>query len=86
MDETAGLNSASGVRGTVAGMSPDLVGFGELPKLLGVSRATAARLAKREDFPVPIEQLASGRVWRRRDVERWAKKHPPRGPGRPPAE
>jgi prophage regulatory protein len=63
---------------------PDLIGFGELADILGVSRATAGRYATRPDFPAPVGELASGRVWRKSDVERWAKKNPPRPPGRPP--
>jgi predicted DNA-binding transcriptional regulator AlpA len=66
-------------------MSPDdLIGFSELVRLLGQPKGTVARHTKRVDFPAPVETLASGRVWRRRDVERWAKKNPPAPPGRPP--
>ena len=83
MEETLRLSSSEWTS-TVAGMSPDFVGFRELPKVLGVSRATAARYANRPGFPKPVEELASGRVWRRKEVERWAKKNPPRPPGRPP--
>jgi prophage regulatory protein len=65
-------------------MSPDFVGFRELPQLLGVSRTSAARYSNRPDFPEPAERLASGRIWRRADVEAWAKKKLPLPPGRPP--
>ena len=81
--ETTSLSSSAAAT-TVLVMAEDLVGFGELPDLLGVSRATAARYAARDDFPAPVGELASGRVWRKRDIERWAKKNPPRPPGRPP--
>jgi predicted DNA-binding transcriptional regulator AlpA len=65
-------------------MSPeDLLGLAEVTEVLGVSRATAARYVDRADFPRP-ETLARGRVWRRRDVERWAKKNLPLRTGRPP--
>ena len=62
----------------------DLIGFGELHEVLGVSRTSAARYSNREDFPEPVESLSSGRVWRRRDVERWAAENPPGPQGRPP--
>jgi predicted DNA-binding transcriptional regulator AlpA len=61
-----------------------LVGSAELPELLGVSRPTAIRYARRPDFPAPLEQLASGRVWARADIERWAKGNLPLRTGRPP--
>jgi predicted DNA-binding transcriptional regulator AlpA len=84
MEETPDLSSSERT-GTVVGMPPDLVGFSGLAEILGVSRATAARYAARPGFPKPVEQtFTADRVWRRRDVERWAKKNPPRPPGRPP--
>jgi prophage regulatory protein len=70
---------------TVGVMSPDdLLGFSEVMEVLGVSRTSAARYTNRPDFPEPAEVLARGRVWRRRDVARWAKKHLPLQGGRPP--
>ena len=52
--------------------------------MLAVSKTTALKYAGRDDFPSPVEHLASGRVWRRGDVERWAKKTLPLHGGRPP--
>jgi prophage regulatory protein len=63
--------------------SNDRVGLAEIAAMLGVTKNTALRYARRGDFPVPVEQLASGRVWRRRDVEIWAKKKLPLPTGRP---
>jgi predicted DNA-binding transcriptional regulator AlpA len=51
-----------------------LVGTIEIAELLGVSRQRVDQLARRDDFPAPEAALASGRVWKRADVERWAKK------------
>ena len=66
-------------------MAPEeLAGVTEIANLLGVARRTAAAYTDRPDFPAPIGALARGRVWRVRDVEAWAKKNPPRPPGRPP--
>jgi predicted DNA-binding transcriptional regulator AlpA len=61
----------------------DLMGFAEVADLLGVPKRTAARYAKRSDFPEPVRRLASGPIWVRRDVERWAKKNLPLTGGRP---
>jgi prophage regulatory protein len=68
-------------------MSPDdLLGFSEVQAVLEVGRTTAFRYTNRPDFPAPADTLASGRVWRRRDVERWAKKYLPLQGGRPPKQ
>jgi prophage regulatory protein len=50
--------------------------------MLGVSRTQVHRLTTRRDFPKPVAVLEAGRIWRRRDVERWDAAHP-RRPGRP---
>lgn len=66
-------------------MAPEeLAGVTEIADILGVHIRTAARYVEQSGFPAPIGTLARGRVWRVRDVERWAKKNPPRPPGRPP--
>jgi prophage regulatory protein len=51
-----------------------LVNLSDIGRLLSVSRQRAAQLAKRDDFPDPIGAMGRGKVWRRRDVERWARK------------
>jgi hypothetical protein len=40
--------------------------------ILGVSRQRAAQLADSAEFPGPIADLASGRVWRVQDVRLWS--------------
>ena len=75
---------SSGDLTTLPPMSPDLIGRQELAELLGVTTRTVQRYTERDDFPEPVERLASGRVWRRRDIERWAKKTLPLPSGRPP--
>lgn len=69
-------------------MPPELAGVAELAKLLDVDKRTVQRYTHREDFPAPVEVLAGGRrVWRRRDVERWAAKTLPLPrTGRPPKQ
>ena len=64
-------------RGTLAGIA-------EIAELFGVSRHAAVRYTKRADFPEPLDRLAAGPVWLRKDVEKWGKNTLPLAPGRPP--
>lgn len=50
-----------------------LVGSAEIGILLGVSRQRVHQLTRRADFPEPEVKLATGRVWKRADVEAWAR-------------
>jgi prophage regulatory protein len=54
-------------------MALDLVGVAEITQMLGVSRQYVDRLTRGSGFPVPEAELASGRVWKREDVESWAR-------------
>lgn len=68
-------------------VSPDeLAAVSEIAELLNVSRRTAANYVERDDFPEPYDRLSTGRVWRRRDVERWARATLPLRTGRPRKE
>jgi predicted DNA-binding transcriptional regulator AlpA len=59
-------------------MSPeDLAGLSEIADMLGVHKRTAQRYIGREDFPEPLGHLAGGRIWLRKDVERWGREHLP---------
>jgi hypothetical protein len=72
----------------VAPPDPDrleLVGVSEIATTLGISRRRADTLAHRDDFPEPIARLASGPVWTRPSVERFAESWK-RKPGRPSKE
>lgn len=52
----------------------EVVGMAEIAAMLGVVRSYAYRLAEEDpEFPEPIAHLAAGRVWKRADVERWAR-------------
>jgi predicted DNA-binding transcriptional regulator AlpA len=61
----------------------DLVSVADIARLLGVSPATAARYADREDFPAPVNRTSGGRVWRREEVLAWGKATLPLRTGRP---
>jgi prophage regulatory protein len=67
-------------------VSPDdLLGLAEVAELLERSPRTVRNYAKKlPGFPAPAATLRAGRVWRRRDVERWAAKNLPLKTGRPP--
>lgn len=49
--------------------TPDLVGVTEAAAILGWDRRRVITYVSRGAFPSPIATLASGRVWRRDDVE-----------------
>jgi uncharacterized protein len=50
-------------------LGDDLVGVKEAADLFGVKRSNFVRdIAARADFPTPVADLASTRVWRRRDL------------------
>lgn len=53
-------------------MTPRLVGIREIAQLLSVSRQRADQLVRTKGFPDPVADLASGRIWARADVVRWA--------------
>ncbi len=54
-------------------MPHHLVGAAEIARMFGVSRQYVDQLSRRDDFPKPEVELASGRVWKREAVEKWAR-------------
>ncbi len=52
----------------------DLVDTVAIGRYLGVTRQRADKLSRTDDFPDPAQTLAIGRVWRRADVEAWARR------------
>ncbi len=61
-----------------------VAGIAEIAELLGVSRQRAVQIVRdHADFPDPVAELASGRIWHRPSVEAWITAHPDRKPGRP---
>src|SRR5262245_22846839 len=61
----------------------DTASLTELGGLFGVTRQTARRYAERDDFPEPFHRGYDGRVWLRRDVEKWGRERLPLPRGRP---
>lgn len=53
----------------------ELMGVAEIAEFLGISRQRVDALARTKDgFPQPVASLQAGRVWRRADIEEWARK------------
>ncbi len=73
-----------GLRRMLLDMSSHLVGLSEIATMLSISRQRASQLVRDyDDFPEPVAELASGRIWDTAAVEAWANAHPVRPPGRP---
>lgn len=52
----------------------DLVGIAEIAQMLRVTRQRVDAITRtHEDFPAPVAELASGRIWLRKEVEGWAR-------------
>lgn len=53
-------------------VAPDLIGIGEIARLMGVSRQYVDRLSRQDpNFPEPALELASGRAWKRQAIDGW---------------
>src|SRR5437867_3503261 len=52
---------------------PDLVGVAEAAEILGWDKRRVFTYISRDSFPEPVAMLVSGRVWRRADVEAYAR-------------
>jgi prophage regulatory protein len=53
----------------------DLVGVTEVRQMLGVSRQRVHQIIQdHPEFPEPVAELASGRIWLRRDVQEWLRR------------
>ncbi len=51
----------------------DLVGLTEIAEMLGVSPQRVDQLAATDAFPDPVAEIAAGRIWKRADIEKWAR-------------
>lgn len=61
---------------------PRLVGVAEAAQILGWDKRRLITYVDRGRFPEPVERLASGRIWRRADVEAYAARWRARATGR----
>ena len=59
------------------------MGVTEVATQLGVTRQRVTQLADSVDFPPPVAELASGRIWDGNAIELWAQVHRNRPKGRP---
>jgi predicted DNA-binding transcriptional regulator AlpA len=50
------------------------MGIAEIADLLDVSTQRVDQLARQPGFPRPVAELKAGRIWRRHEVEAWAKR------------
>jgi hypothetical protein len=71
------LGSLRGLAGDDATLTveivPALVGVSEAAAILGWDRRRVVTYVDRGSFPEPVAHLASGRVWRRDEVEAFAR-------------
>lgn len=67
----ASLRRAAGVDADalIIEVVPELLGVAEAARLLGWDRRRIVTYVDRGAFPEPVAHLASGRVWRRSDIE-----------------
>ena len=79
---TAAMTFAEHDRELAEPAYPELVGIAEVAEMLGVSRQRASALQTREGFPQPLAVLASGPVWPKAWLVRFADEWD-RKPGRP---
>ncbi len=72
------LRSAAGAATLTIEVEPRLVGVAEAAAILGWDKRRIFTYLGRGAFPEPVALLASGRVWRRDDVEAFARTRRPR--------
>ncbi|MBI4258969.1 MAG: hypothetical protein HY658_00225 [Actinobacteria bacterium] len=53
-------------------VEPEVVGVAEAARILGWDKRRVSTYVRRGSFPEPVAVLASGRIWRRADVEGFA--------------
>ena len=52
-----------------------MVGAAEIAEMLGLSRQRVNAIVRTHaEFPEPVAELSAGRIWRRSDVEAWARR------------
>ena len=52
----------------------DLVGLTEIAAMLDLSRQRVDQIVRADaTFPEPVAVITAGRIWKRSDIERWAR-------------
>jgi hypothetical protein len=52
----------------------DLVGAAEIAEMLELTKQRVNQLATSDPkFPKPVAELTAGRIWKRADIEKWAR-------------
>jgi hypothetical protein len=69
----ARLRDEAGDGVLIVELEPALVGVAEAAAILGWDKRRVATYVERGSFPSPVASLASGRIWRREDVEAFAR-------------
>jgi hypothetical protein len=67
LEEAAGVHDAF-----VVEVTPSLAGVAEAASIMGWDKRRVITYLRRGSFPAPFASLASGRIWRRGDVEAYA--------------
>ena len=67
------LRRAAGRKTLTVEVTPALAGVAEAAEIMGWDKRRVITYINRNAFPEPFASLASGRVWRREDVEAFAK-------------
>jgi predicted DNA-binding transcriptional regulator AlpA len=67
------LRRAAGRGALTVEVVPELVGVAEAAEILGWDKRRLFTYISRGSFPEPVAFLASGRVWRKRDVEAYVR-------------
>ena len=81
--DRGGLRAIKRDDGTVLPVLDRLVGTNEAARSLGLQRSNFVRdWASRPDFPAPVAELSSGRVWLADDVTRYAAQRRASAPSR----
>ena len=62
----------------LAAVEARMVRVVDMLAILGVTKQRCHQLARRADFPPPLQTIPGGRLWRRSDVERWREEVWPR--------
>jgi predicted DNA-binding transcriptional regulator AlpA len=73
------LRAVAGSRTLTIEVEQQLVGVAEAAAVLGWDKRRIFTYLGRGSFPQPVAMLASGRVWRRSDVEAFARTRRSRG-------